>query len=202
MSILLHQQIWKNYRKKRIHIKPFIKEHIGPNSYDVRLGPLLKVYVATLGDDDEKKWKHLDVKKHNPTSTIEVPKEGLILQPGRLYLGNTIEAIGSDYYLPMYEGRSSMARLGIESHISAGFGDVGFKGQWTLEIQVVHPIRVYPGMRIGQVYFHQINQFYNKPKWRYHGKYATQTDPQESRAYLDYEHDKNDKNDKNDKKEV
>jgi dCTP deaminase len=79
-----------------------------------------------------------------------------------------------------------MARLGIESHISAGFGDIGFVGNWTLEITVVHPIKIYPGMRIGQVYFHEVSQKHNLPQYRYKGKYKHQiTGPQESLAYLD-----------------
>lgn len=184
MSILLHEQILKYYKNKKIHIHPFVEKHIGPNSYDVRLGPVLKVYDLSENNCLDV-LDVLDVRKENKTLSFEIPEDGLILRPGVLYLGYTMEEIGSDYFLPMYEGRSSMARLGIESHISAGFGDVGFKSQWTLEIQVVHPIKVYAGMRIGQVYFHEISSFYNKPKWRYQGKYASQSGPQASKSYLD-----------------
>ena len=185
MSILLHQEILEKsknkwYRKNRIHIEPFNESHIGPNSYDVRLGPILKVYDMDV-------VKNLDTKKKNPTITFEIPDNGLILKPGMLYLGSTMEAVGSDYYVPMYEGRSSMARLGIQSHISAGFGDVGFKSHWTLEIQVIHPIKVYAGMRIGQVYFHRVHGYHNRLKWRYKGKYTQQSEPQESRSYMDSE---------------
>lgn len=124
-------------------------------------------------------------KKPNKTQTIDIPQDGIILLPQRLYLASTIEAIGSDHFIAMYEGRSSMARLGIQSHISAGFGDVGFKSRWTLEITVIHPVKVYPGMRIGQIYFHRINSKANEPQHRYHGKYTNQSDPQESKSYLD-----------------
>lgn len=130
MSILLHQEIVEKskkkwYRKERIHIEPFKESHVGPNSYDVRLGNTLKIY-------DFEKIANLDTKRMNPTITLEIPAAGVILKPGVLYLGSTMEAIGSDDFVPMYEGRSSMARLGIQSHISAGFGDVGFKSHWTL----------------------------------------------------------------------
>ena len=188
MSILLHQEILEKskrkwYRKKRIHISPFSEKNIGPNSYDVRLAPTIKMYKIALDDS-----AYLDPKKPNETELFEIPEEGIILKPGVLYLGSTMEEVGSDYYIPMYEGRSSMARLGIQSHISAGFGDVGFKSKWTLEIQVIHPVKVYPGMRIGQVYFHRVNWKANKKKYRYQGKYVSQGDPQESRSYLDPEY--------------
>jgi len=179
MSILLHSEIQHYHDKAVIVIDPFVKLHLGPNSYDVCLGDTIKVYDIEPG-------AVLDPKIKNKTNTLLVPPTGLTLFPNVLYLGHTVEIIGSDHFVPMYEGRSSMARLGIGSHISAGFGDVGFIGQLTLEITVVHPVVVYPGMRIGQVYFHQINAIENFPKNRYYGKYTTQTNgPQESLAYLD-----------------
>lgn len=178
MSILLYDEIWENYNQEKITIEPFNEAHLGPNSYDVRLDRTLKVY--DFGSNN-----YLDPKQKNPTITLEIPEQGIILQPGILYLGNTMEIIGSDNYIPMYEGRSSMARLGIESHISAGFGDIGFISNWTLEITVVHPVKIYAGMRIGQVYFHQINEKFNVAENRYHGKYADQSGPQESMSYLD-----------------
>ncbi len=177
MSILLKRQIEENYTNGKIIIEPYNPDQLGPNSYDVRLGTTLKVYDEEI----------LDVKSKNNVTTIKIPEEGIILKPRTLYLGNTIEAIGSDYFVPMYEGRSSMARLGIQSHISAGFGDIGFKNNWTLEIVVIHPIKIYPGMKIGQIYFHVVNTKYNTPQNRYNGKYGDQKEPQETRSFLDYE---------------
>ena len=130
--------------------------------------------------------QYLDYRKENAVKNVLINEnDGLILQPGILYIGNTIESAGSDKYIPMYEGRSSMARLGIQSHISAGFGDVGFKSQWTLEIRVVHPVKVYSGMRIGQIFFHRINLDYNLETNLYRGKYLNQSGPQPSLSFKD-----------------
>ena len=176
MSILLKEEIEQNYFNNKIIIKPYNHNQLGSNSYDVRLGNILKIYNGEI----------LDVKSENSVTNIKISNEGLVLKPGVLYLGSTIEAIGSDYFVPMYEGRSSMARLGIQSHISAGFGDLGFKSNWTLEIVVIHQIKIYHGMKIGQIYFHTVNNEYNIPENRYKGKYKNQTEPQESKSYLDY----------------
>lgn len=183
MSILLKEEIAKKYNDGLILIEPYNPEQLGPNSYDVKLSSTIKVYSGNMVSGE----MVLDVKKNNHTLTMTIPEEGIVLRPGILYLASTIEAIGSDYYVPMYEGRSSMARLGIQSHISAGFGDIGFKQNWTLEIVVVHPIKIYAGMRIGQVYFHAVNEKYNLKTNHYNGKYKHQQDPQQSKSYLDFD---------------
>lgn len=170
MSILLKKEIHENFTSKRIVIEPFCEQQLGPNSYDVCLGSLLTVYTTSP----------LDPLLDNPTHTFEIPPDGFTLQPGILYLGSTVEVIGSDYFIPMYEGRSSMARLGVQSHISAGFGDIGFISQWTLEITVVRPVVVRPGMKIGQVYFHRVDEQSNVPENRYNGKYKSQKGPTKS----------------------
>jgi dCTP deaminase len=188
MSILLKDEILNEYQNGNIHIEPYNISQLGPNSYDVKLGNTLKIYNNVMDNGE----MILDVKTNNNTMTIDIPEEGLVLRPGTLYLGTTVEAVGSDHYVPMYEGRSSMARLGIQSHISAGFGDVGFKSKWTLEIIVIHPVRIYAGMKIGQIYFHTINQASNIKTNRYNGKYKYQNDPQQSKSYLDFDiHEKN-----------
>lgn len=175
-SLLLHNQIINEYHNDRIRIAPFNFKQVGPNSYDVTLSPLLKIYTNDV----------LDMKIQNPTKTIVIPEEGLVLEPNELYLGSTNEAIGSDYYIPGFEGRSSVARLGIQGHISAGFGDIGFKSNWTLEITVVKPTRVYPNVKIGQVFFNVVDQKFNTVENRYNGKYVDQKEPQESKIYLDF----------------
>ena len=180
MSILLKNQIRQEYHAKRIKIEPFHEKHLGPNSYDVRICPTLKVYNFSQKD-------YLDCKELNSVHVIEIPEEGYILEPGILYLGSTIEKVGSSHYIPMYEGRSSMARLGIQSHLSAGFGDVGFASNWTLEITVVHRTKIYANMRIGQVYFHQIDTNSNEKSNWYKGKYSEQVLPQESLSHIDFQ---------------
>lgn len=174
--MLLKAEIINEYKAGRIIIEPFNIKNVGPNSYDVTLGNTLKVYTCEV----------LDVKRENQTQTIQIPKQGIILEPFKLYLGSTVEKAGSDYYIPCYDGKSSQARNGIMSHISAGFGDIGFKSNWTLEIVVIHPIRVYAGMKIGQIYFTDVNQKFNIPANRYNGKYVDQPLPQASKSYLDF----------------
>lgn len=157
-----------------IKIEPYDPKNIGPNSYDVRLSDTLTVYTEAV----------LDARQDNRYREIKIPPEGLVLHPGRLYLGRTVEWTSNLGYIPMYEGRSSLGRLGISSHITAGFGDVGFEGNWTLEISVVQPVRIYPGLRIGQIYWHkpvgEVTDYY-------HGKYQGQMDATPSRLFQDRE---------------
>jgi dCTP deaminase len=168
-------------------IKPFHPENLSPNSIDVTLNENLLLYTLEGGC--------LDMKRDNPTTKIVIPPEGLVLQPGTLYIGMTNESAISHRYIPMFEGRSSIGRLGINTHITAGFGDVGWgfekseSGEvichyptWTLEIAVVHPVRVYAGVRIGQVYFVEPK---GEVEW-YKGKYSKQRTPQASCAYKDF----------------
>ena len=162
MSILLCDEIKEEHLSGKILIDPYNESFVGPNSYDVRLGSEISVY----------KNFPLDSRKENTITTSNIGPSGLIFKPNTLYLAHTIEKIGSDYYVPMYEGRSSMARLGVQSHLSAGFGDIGFKSQWTLEIIVTHPVILYAGDRIGQIHFQNVNDKYNIKANRYHGKYV------------------------------
>ena len=109
--------------------------------------------------------------------------EGLVLEPGRLYLGRTNEFTRTDKYIPMLEGRSSTGRLGLFIHVTAGFGDVGFAGYWTLEIFCVQPIRIYPDVQICQIYYHTIQGEYQKYD---SGKYQNNTGVQPSMLYKDF----------------
>ena len=102
----------------------------------------------------------LDLKKEHKVKTVTIPQEGLLLEPGKLYLGRTVEYTKTDKLVPMIEGRSSIGRLGLFIHITAGFGDVGFRGFWTLEIFCVQPIRIYPGVEICQIFYHTIEGEY------------------------------------------
>lgn len=142
-----------------IHIDPFQDQLLNPNSYNLRLHNELLVYTAET----------LDMKAENPTERLILPEEGLLLEPGRLYLGRTIEYTKTFNCVPMLEGRSSIGRLGLFVHITAGFGDVGFCGYWTLEISTIHPIRIYPGIGICQIFYHTLEgniQEYNSGKYQ------------------------------------
>ena len=121
----------------------------------------------------------LDPKKDNEVLDIEIPEEGYILLPGTLYLGTTEEYTETYGFIPNIDGRSTTGRLGIEIHRTAGFGDNGFKGKWTLEITVTHPVIVYPGMQIGQLYYEIID---GDSSMKYNGKYQNQEDIQAAKV--------------------
>ena len=159
---------------KEIIITPFDEKRINPNSYNLSLADELLVY-----EQDE-----LDMKKPNPTKRIVIPDEGLLLEPNRLYLGRTNEFTKTDRYVPMLEGRSSTGRLGLFIHVTAGFGDIGFAGYWTLEIFCVQPVRIYPNVEICQIYYHDIDGEYDLYS---SGKYQNNSGIQASLMYKDFE---------------
>ncbi len=158
---------------KGIHITPFNPDQVNPNSYNLRLSNELAYY-----EDDI-----LDMKKKPTIKRITIPEEGYLLEPGKLYLGRTVEYTETDQYVPMLEGRSSIGRLGLYIHVTAGFGDVGFSGYWTLEMHCLQPIRIYPNVEICQIYYHTINGQYDLYS---SGKYANNKGIQESRLYQDF----------------
>ncbi|MDR3270484.1 MAG: dCTP deaminase [Peptococcaceae bacterium] len=158
---------------REIHIEPFDRAQLNPNSYNLRLHQDLLVYNEDV----------LDMKKPNKTAALRIPPEGLVLAPGRLYLGRTLEYTETDRYVPMLEGRSSIGRLGLFIHVTAGFGDVGFKGFWTLEIHCIQPIRIYAGVEICQIYYHAIEGEYEQYSG---GKYQDNQGIQPSLLYQDF----------------
>jgi dCTP deaminase len=145
--ILSDARILEEIEQGNIIIEPFDRSKLGTNSYDVHLGRYLAVY-----NDRE-----LDARAHNKIQEIEIPDEGFSLQPNTLYLGVTEEYTETHRHVPFLEGKSSSGRLGIHIHATAGKGDVGFCNTWTLEITVVHPVRVYHGMPIGQLIYFEVN---------------------------------------------
>lgn len=171
--ILSGKEILKHMGKEII-ITPFDEKRINPNSYNLSLADELLVY-----EQDE-----LDMKKPNPTKQIVIPEEGLLLEPNRLYLGRTNEFTRTDRYVPMLEGRSSTGRLGLFIHVTAGFGDIGFAGYWTLEIFCVQPVRIYPNVEICQIYYHDIDGEYDLYS---SGKYQNNSGIQASLLYKDFE---------------
>lgn len=129
-----------------LEIQPFSLSQVNPNSYNLKLHNELLVYDEDL----------LDMKKSNSFHFVQIPNEGLVLKPGKLYLGRTVEYTKTSKFIPMLEGRSSIGRLGLCIHITAGFGDIGFNGYWTLELFCVQPIKIYPFIDICQIYYHTI----------------------------------------------
>lgn len=179
-----------------INIEPFHMRQLNPNSYDLTLGNQLKVYqlpgfAAETCLECDGKGEHptitnsdcfacagsgianaaLDPQYDNPTNDVVIPESGFVLEPLGLYLGSTVEYTETHYpWIPQLEGKSSLARLGLSIHSTAGFGDHGFCGQWTLELSVVEPVRIYPGMRICQICYHRAEG----DPMPYKGKYAGQ----------------------------
>jgi dCTP deaminase len=137
----IRQQLGRN-----ILIDPFDESKLNPNSYNLTLHDELLVYEEVV----------LDMRKSNRVERVRIPEEGLVLTPNQLYLGRTVERTETHNHVPMIEGRSSIGRLGLFVHVTAGFGDVGFCGYWTLEMFAVQPVKIYPGVQICQLFFHQI----------------------------------------------
>lgn len=158
--ILTGSEIKRRVYRGEITINPFSEEQIGPNSYDLCLHNELMAYWPD--------FECLDPRKVNKTITWPIPEHGYILDPGQLYLARTVEHTSTNMFVPMIEGRSSFGRLGLYVHVTAGFGDVGFSGCWTLEMSVIKPLRIYPFMRICQIYFHTLEGAVDR---LYQGKY-------------------------------
>jgi dCTP deaminase len=167
MAVLTGNEIRHQRERGNIIIEPWVDAHVGENSYDLRLGDKLLVYdrsidKAEMGEDlvkegpKSKLCRILDMQRDNPTTELTIPPEGLVLHPGILYLGHTLEYTETEKFVPIVEGRSSAGRLGMKVHFTAGFGDRLFKGDWTLEIEVIHPLRVYAGVRVAQIIYHTL----------------------------------------------
>jgi dCTP deaminase len=143
--ILSGQEIHKRLGTD-IVIDPFDESRLNPNSYNLCLHDELLVYEEVV----------MDMKRSNRYSRLTIPPEGLALEPNRLYLARTAERTETHNLVPMIEGRSSVGRLGLFVHVTAGFGDVGFCGFWTLEMFAVQPVRIYAGVAICQIFYHTL----------------------------------------------
>jgi len=160
--ILTDGEILNSIEKGEIKISPFLRSALGSNSYDVHLGKTLATYNDAV----------LDAKNHNQITYFEIPEDGFVLEPSQFYLGVTLEYTETWKHVPFLEGKSSVGRLGIDIHATAGKGDVGFCNHWTLEISVKKPVRIYAEMPIGQlIYFKTegplINSYHAKASAKY-----------------------------------
>jgi dCTP deaminase len=160
--ILSDQTILEEIENGNILIEPFRRECLGSNSYDVHLSKHLAMYKSQI----------LDVRKHNEIDEFIIPDEGYVLQPNTLYLGVTNEYTETHKHVPFLEGKSSVGRLGIDIHATAGKGDVGYCNTWTLEISCKQPVRIYAGMPIGQLIYFEVkgiveNSYSNKASAKY-----------------------------------
>lgn len=171
--ILSGSKIDEEVRNGKITINPYNSKDINPNSYNYTLGSYVKVY----------KNNELDSKRKEEVEIIEIPDEGLIIYPDKIYLGFTEEVIGSDYYVPVITGRSSTGRLGLFVQITSDLVDIGFKGRLTLQLHSTQPVRIYKGMKIGQIMFWKVYGDVDL----YKGKYQSSDGPRESEVWRDFE---------------
>lgn len=162
--ILSGLKIKEEINKGLINIEPFNENLLNPNSYNYRLSDeLLEITDIVIDPKKESKYK-----------TIKLTEEGYLLKPNHLYLGSTVESIGSSKYVTQLIGRSSTGRLGLFLQVTAPLGHVGCQHCWTLELKTVQPLRVYPNMKIGQVTFWKlvgpITQTYETGKYNHYLK--------------------------------
>jgi dCTP deaminase len=169
--IFTDKTIISEMQKGYIVVHPFERRMLGTNSIDLTLNPKILIYQNAMNyiEDIEchnrfGKWdkpfseKVLDCKQENKTVEREIPEYGFVLMPGQLYIASTNEYTETYNAVPVLEGKSSLARLGLFVHVTAGFGDVGFKGTWTLELVATVPLRIYPNMKICQISYHGISE--------------------------------------------
>lgn len=173
--ILTGSKILQEVDNGSITITPFSPQQINPNSYNFCLGDKILTYQDKI----------LDPKKVNKSVLHTIPPEGMVLQPDTLYLAHTWEVMGSKKYVPIIRGRSSIGRLGIFINITADLIDIGSINQWTLQLHVVQPVRVYPKMQIGQVTFWEISGDIEL----YDGKYQGSRGPVPSKIHRDFKKD-------------
>lgn len=190
MSILSYHDINNAIREKSIIIDPFDPQCLGTNSYDVHLARTLLTYKPAYGPIDPSSplaWLKpaslpLDCKVERETVETVIADNGFVLMPGELYLAATVEYTETHEHVPFLEGKSSLGRLGLNIHVTAGKGDVGFCGHWTMEMTVVKPLRIYAGMPIGQLIYHQVSRkpivdYASKPSQKYAAQHTRSDNP-------------------------
>ena len=175
--ILSGLKIAEEVKAGHIYISDFDEKRLNPNSYNLRLADEILMYQD---------GNTLDMKSQNRFHISKIPESGMILYSGKIYLARTMERTRTDCYVPMLEGRSSVGRLGTFIHATAGFGDVGFDGYWTLELSCVQPVRIYPGVEICQIYYHTIDGEYEPYR---SGKYQGNNSVQASMLWKEFAND-------------
>jgi dCTP deaminase len=140
-----------------IKIDPYRPEQLNPASYDLRLGADVWVYCSQWLDANGHPTRVLDSKQQNPGRVEKIGPNGLVVYPSELYLMHTEEVVCAQSLVGVVDGKSSIGRLGATVHVTAGYIDPGFHGQITLEVATLgQPVRLYAGMRIAQLRFHEV----------------------------------------------
>lgn len=194
MTALVDSDILLAMRSGQIVVAPFDLACLGTNSYDVHLAPMLRVYQRPVekthlgGSMYTEADVPLESRSPNATYDVDIGPDGMVLEPGELYLASTVEYTESNAHLPMLNGRSSIGRLGLSIHVTAGTGDVGFRGHWTMELHVVRRLRVHAGMPVGQLLWFAVSgepetSYGRKPSAKYAG---SGPEPAASRLHADF----------------
>jgi len=185
--LLSDRDILAEIDAKRVSLEPFDPDMVQPSSIDVRLDRLFRVF-------ENHRYPHIDPAEDQPDLTRQVEPaadEPFILHPGEFVLGSTYEVITlPDDVAARLEGKSSLGRLGLLTHSTAGFIDPGFSGHVTLELSnaATLPIKLWPGMKIGQVCFFRLSSPSQNPygSAKYGSRYQGQRGPTPSRSHQNF----------------
>ena len=185
--LLSDRDILTEIDKERVQLDPFEPTMVQPSSIDVRLDRFFRVF-------ENHKYPHIDPSVDQPDLTRMVEPEGeepFILHPGEFVLGSTYEVVTlPDDVAARLEGKSSLGRLGLLTHSTAGFIDPGFSGHVTLELSNVAtlPIKLWPGMKIGQLCFFRLSSPSEHPygSEKYGSRYQGQRGPTPSRSFQNF----------------
>jgi len=194
-GILSGHAIEEAVRTGKIFIEGYNPSRVNPASYDLTLGGKVAIYRQGARFSHGPSWRLgdaedgvsfepadgiLDAHKGAVVNEYEIdPKLGWVLKPGIGYLMHTAERVRTDHFVPVLDGKSTLGRLFVQVHVTAGYGDPGFDGQYTLEVVTTHPVRVYPGMPFCQIRFHTISGKVKLYEGRYRGERALGAVPAE-----------------------
>lgn len=178
--MLTGEKIVEEYEAGKLYISEFDTANVQPNSYELHWGDTYKEVLPNRAwCENGEIVQAVDMRRsQRTTQTMQIPEDGLLLMPGRIYLIPTKEVIGSNYYVPQIVGRSSVGRMGISISLHAALGDLGYLGNWTLQVTVVRPTIIYPDLRVCHVYFEEVH---GKIEELYHGRYQNSFGAVESR---------------------
>ena len=165
-GILTGPEIQRQVEIGGIKISPWDPELVNPASVDLRLGHEIATYRTPFSLDCRRELSML-------IEDGSIPNDGYVLKPGALYLMHTRQRVWTDRFVPVLDGKSSIGRLGICVHLTAGYGDPGFDGQYTLEVTTVYPVRIYAGMRFCQMRFHTMEGEPMLYQGNYTGEHST-----------------------------
>ncbi len=182
--VLSDGDILKEIKKGELKIKPFKKDSIQPSSYDLHISSKFLIFKNS-------KIPYIDVKEDmDNTELVDVKGKGFFfLHPGEFVLSSTLEYISNpDYLVARIEGKSSLGRIGLIIHATAGFVDPGFRGTLTLEMTnlINTPIKIYVGMKIAQLAFFTMTSPSKKSYGEYNNKYNNQKDPTKSHYFKNF----------------